>query len=172
MLLIVENLVRKVYSINSRSGDLQLSRLPEGLIELGESAFNNAGSEVKLQDTDEVRILPPGLQVLPRRCFFRCGNVQLTEFGSEGTTYKLHTIGESALDMLTVTATGTDHHGVTIVNLYPSITSVGNKAFAGYGSYDGMPGGTEAIIAPRANPLDVSSAGFANVIGNAIWDEE
>ena len=101
---------------------VQIDKLPASLEVLGAQAFLWGGPGIT------ITTLPNNLQVLYSYTFNGCPNVKITELGSnDGSGSKLWRLDDYALSYA-----GTAHGGEIIVNVYKSVTTIGNQAFYNY----------------------------------------
>lgn len=66
---------------------VEIDELPANLVDIGSSAFQNAGENIRFTK------IPNGVTTLPTYAFSRCFNVKISEFGSETSGKNLTSIG-------------------------------------------------------------------------------
>lgn len=103
---------------------VEINELPTSLTQIGGSAFQNAGPNIK------VTRIPNGVTELQSYTFSRCQNVKISEFGSDGSGSQLTSIGTQCFAQ---SATGNIGSDVTSITFHPSITTLGSQAFQLYG---------------------------------------
>lgn len=103
---------------------VEINELPTSLTQIGGSAFQNAGPNIKITR------IPNGVTELQSYTFSRCQNVKISEFGSDGSGSQLTSIGTQCFAQ---SATGNIGSDVTSITFHPSITTLGSQAFQLYG---------------------------------------
>ena len=108
----------------------RLNTLPAALTSIGNNGFKGCG--FYLRDTDEQRVIPPGLQVIPQDCFNRAKNVYIKYFGSDDGSYQLHTIKYQAF--VQSSSSNGEHKSLTDIYIYNPNMIIEGSAFNNYGS--------------------------------------
>jgi hypothetical protein len=120
--------------------------LPPHIESIGATAFALC-SRTKIQITS----LPQSLRTIGNGAFRNIPGIKITDFGGDSNEYKLTSIGDEAFAMMSANASG--HSEIESVNLYSSITSIGNNAFKGYGKF-----GDQGVTAYYSDGMQIQNA--------------
>ena len=118
---------RTFYPGSARTGSLEINKLPESLITLGDYAFYGC-------HLIELTSLPKSLVSIGSYAFRDCPNVAIIDFGSDKDTIngsQLKKIGTQAFE-----DSGHDNNQSAVgdyIILRQSVTTIGHNAFSGYG---------------------------------------